>query len=396
MADFSIPLGYSFAGLAAGLKGEGLPDLGVIFSDRPATAAAMFTRNRVQGAPLQVGREHLAAGAIRAVVVNSKNSNVATGPQGVENCRRVCRSAAAELGLVETEVFPSSTGVIGRQLPVEKLTSALAGVQSAQRSDSAAVERFAAAILTTDTRIKIRSRAVAGGTVLGVAKGAGMIEPNMATMLAYILTDLELPAGDLKPLLAAAVDDSFHCATIDSDTSTSDTVLLLANGASGKKISTADERAAFEAALRAICVELAREVVRDGEGVQRIITVRTTGALSKEQARMVGKSAANSPLVKTAVAGADPNWGRLMMAVGKTFDETIQADRVRLWGVDPADGREVDLMSDDEAVLAELRRLMRGSEVIFRIDLGLGSAACEVWGCDLTKEYISINADYTT
>jgi glutamate N-acetyltransferase/amino-acid N-acetyltransferase len=388
--SINIP-GYSFTGLAAGLKEGGELDLGVIHSERPAQAAAVFTRNVFQGAPLIVGKEHIGNGLIQTVVVNSKNANVANGFAGVERSRKVCEVLAEELSIQTDLVFPSSTGVIGRPLPVEKLEEALAGIAGKLSNDAA--ELFARAIMTTDTVPKTARIQVGQGTVVGFAKGAGMIEPNMATMLAYVLTDWHIPAATLQSILSRVTERTFNCVSVDTDTSTSDTCLLLANGMQGELPDSL--LAEFEQAVEEVCIQLARSIARDGEGAGRLLTVDCNNAVDFEQARHIAKLVVNSPLVKTAIKGADPNWGRILMAIGKSFDQRIVPDKVRIFGL-RGDGSQLDLMQSSTESLAELTKLFQEDSVHLSIDLGIGNSNCRVWGCDLTEEYIRINGDYTT
>ncbi len=361
-------------------------DFGVVHSTVPAAAAAVFTRNAFCGHPVTVGREHAADGRLQTVVVNSKNANVATGPQGLQDCRETCRLVAAELGVAERDVLPCSTGVIGRPLPMERIRAGVAGLRSELRPG--ALDGFARAILTTDTRPKVRCAAVGPAVLAGCCKGAGMIEPNMATLLAFFFTDAALPAPELDRALRAAVDDSFHMVSVDGDTSTSDTAVILANGLGGPV-----EPGAFAAALREMAVALAQDIARDGEGATKLLEVAVRGAPDRGAARRAAKAVVNSPLVKTAVWGADPNWGRVAMAVGKCFDLPLDADRMRI-----AFG-DVEVYagaSTGPAALERLAAYLRGERVRIAVDLGLGGGEATAWGCDLTPEYVRINGEYTT
>ncbi len=358
----------------------------MVHSDVPAAAAAMFTRNRFCGHPVTVGREHVAGGTLRTVVVNSKNANVATGPAGLEACRETCRLVAAELGVAEGEVFPCSTGVIGRPLPMERIRAGIRGLAGDLRPQ--ALQGFAEAILTTDTRVKARSMRVGPAILAGCCKGAGMIEPNMATMLAFFFTDAELPPAALDAALRPAVDQSFNMVSVDTDTSTSDTVVVLANGRAGP--AAPDE---FAAALRAMAMELAQEVARDGEGATKLLEAEVAGGPDAAAARRAAKAIVNSPLVKTAVWGGDPNWGRVAMAIGKCFDLPLDPGRVRIAFGDVAVYAGGDLGPD---AVERLRGYLRGDRVTIRVDLGLGRASATAWGCDLTPEYVRINGEYST
>ena len=311
MKDFLQPKGFLSLAKNVGIKDDTL-DLTVIYSEKRARAAAMFTRSRFPGAPVIVGRKHIADGFAQALVVNSKNANVAMGQPGIDNAREMCRLVAAELGIKERDVLPFSTGVIGRPLPMEKIRAGLKGIRGELKENN--LELAAQAIMTTDRWPKYISRRVGNAVVAGIAKGAGMIEPNMATMLVYLMTDAALPAATLKPMLKRVVDRTFNSISIDTDTSTSDTVVLMANGLAGPV-----KPAPFEAALLEVCEYLAREICRNAEGATKLITVEVSGAKNEAQAKRVAKAVVNSPLVKTAVYGSDPNWGRVIAAVGKNF-----------------------------------------------------------------------------
>jgi glutamate N-acetyltransferase/amino-acid N-acetyltransferase len=384
--DLSLePLGFLSVAKNVGIRDDTL-DFGVVFSTVPAAAAATFTRNTFCGHPVTVGRAHVADGRLQAVVVNSKNANVATGPQGLEDCRETCRLVAAELGISPEDVFPCSTGVIGRPLPMDRIRAGIVGLR--RQLAAGRLEAFARAILTTDTRPKMRCLRVGRAVLAGCCKGAGMIEPNMATMLAFFFTDAALTAEELRRSLRAAVDVSFNMLSVDSDTSTSDTAVILANGQAGPV-----DAATFAKALTAMAVELAQEVARDGEGATKLVEVRVTGAPDTAAARRVAKSVVNSPLVKTAVWGGDPNWGRVAMAVGKCFELPLQPERVRIafGDVEVYAGRDLG-----EQAVQRLRDYLRGERVVIRVDLGLGEGQATAWGCDLTPEYVRINGEYTT
>jgi glutamate N-acetyltransferase/amino-acid N-acetyltransferase len=380
------PQGFLAAAKNVGIKDETL-DMTVIYSTVRAHAAAMFTRNRFPGAPVIVGRAHISDGFVQALVVNSKNANVATGQRGIEDAVEMCRLVAGELGIEPRDVLPFSTGVIGRHLPMEKIRSGLRGIRAELRPNN--LELAARAIMTTDMYPKYASRQVGAAVVAGIAKGAGMIEPNMATMLAYIMTDADLPLQVMRPMLRRAVDRSFNAISIDTDTSTSDTVVLMANGLAG-----AVPRRAFEEALIDVCEHLAREIARNGEGASKLLTVQVGGAKNTQQAKVVAKAVVNSPLVKTAVYGCDPNWGRVVMAVGKCADERdIEPQRTSIrFGATTV----FELGSAVECDLAELQKYLAQQEVEIGVDLGLGHASARVWGCDLTEGYVKENAYYTT
>jgi glutamate N-acetyltransferase / amino-acid N-acetyltransferase len=380
------PRGFLSVAKNVGIKDETL-DLTVIYSTVRAPAAAMFTRNRFPGAPVIVGRAHISDGFAQAMVVNSKNANVATGQRGIDDALEMCRGVATELGIDARDVLPSSTGVIGRHLPIDKIQIGLKGIRTELRPNN--LELAARAIMTTDAYPKYTSRQVGAAVIAGIAKGAGMIEPNMATMLVYLMTDAEFSSAALRPMLRRTVDRSFNAISIDTDTSTSDTVVLMANGLAGPV-----NRRAFEEALGEVCEHLAREIARNGEGASKLLTVEVGGDQNNRQAKYVAKAVVNSPLVKTAVYGCDPNWGRVVMAVGKCADERdIEPHRVT---VRFGDTTVFEWGSPVECDLEALRRYLGQSEVVIGVDLGLGNAFARVWGCDLTEGYVKENAYYTT
>ncbi|MDH4225343.1 MAG: bifunctional glutamate N-acetyltransferase/amino-acid acetyltransferase ArgJ [Deltaproteobacteria bacterium] len=385
----SVP-GFSWMGKNIGIKDSSL-DFGVMFSAVPCQAAGVFTRNNFPGAPVVVGKEHLADGLLQAVVVNSKNANVATGPQGEQNARRVCRMLGQALDIPAERVLPSSTGVIGVPLPVEKIEAACAAVPGELLPGADGVEAFGRAIMTTDTRPKWISRRVGSATLTGLAKGSGMIEPNMATMLAFLATDAQVSAPVLGAMLRRVTEQTFNRVSVDTDTSTSDTAVILANGLAGEV-----DEAAFEAALLDICTHLAKEIARDGEGATKLLEVQVNGAPGKDAALAIAKSVVNSPLVKTAVYGADPNWGRFIMAVGKVFDHPVPLEGVRIGFGDPSAGLEISAQGQKPDMLAKISAYMKSTEVVIRLRVGDGPGSETVWGCDLTEGYIQINAKYTT
>jgi len=383
--EFSHPQGFLSLAKNVGIKDSSL-DLAVIYSTVRARAAAVFTRNRFPGAPVIVGRKHIAKGFVQALVVNSKNANVAMGNQGIDDAIETCRIVGEELSINPYEVLPFSTGVIGRPLPMDKIRAGLRGIQSELRPDN--LKLAAEAIMTTDTSPKYYSCRVGRAVIAGVAKGAGMIEPNMATMLVYLMTDAELPKAALRPLLRRVVDRTFNCVSIDTDTSTSDTVVLMANGLAGTV-----KLGAFEKALLGVCEHLTREIARGGEGATKLITVDVSRAKTDIQAKRVAKCVVNSPLVKTAVYGCDPNWGRVIAAVGKSFDPSIEPGKVTIrFGSTEVFKKGSPVACDLEA----LRSYLGQPEVMITVDLGLGKAGARVWGCDLTEGYIKENAYYTT
>jgi glutamate N-acetyltransferase / amino-acid N-acetyltransferase len=384
-AEFHHPQGFLSLAKNVGIKDSTL-DLTVIFSTVRARAAAMFTRNRFPGAPVIIGKKHIADGYAQALVINSKNANVAMGTQGIDNAIETCRIVGEELDISPYDVLPFSTGVIGRPLPMDKIRAGLRGIRSDLKPDNLKIA--AEAIMTTDSYPKYISVKVGKATIAGIAKGAGMIEPNMATMLVYLMTDAELPRGELRPMLRRVVDRTFNCMSIDTDTSTSDTVVLMANGLAGKV-----RLGQFEKGLLQVCEYLTKEIARNGEGVTKLITVDVSGAKNSAQARHVAKSVVNSPLVKTAVYGCDPNWGRVIMAVGKTFDPAVDPAKVTInFGGTNVFKKGSPVDSDLDA----LRQYLGQPEVTIGVNLGIGKAGARVWGCDLTEGYIKENAYYTT
>ncbi|HSK30888.1 MAG TPA: bifunctional glutamate N-acetyltransferase/amino-acid acetyltransferase ArgJ [Candidatus Limnocylindria bacterium] len=384
-SEFHQPQGFLSLAKNVGIKDHTL-DLTVIYSTVRARAAAMFTRNRFPGAPVIVGKKHIANGFAQALVINSKNANVAMGKVGIDNAVETCQIVGEELGIDPYDVLPFSTGVIGRPLPMDKIQAGLRGIKSELKPDN--LKLAAEAIMTTDMYPKYISVRVGKSIIAGIAKGAGMIEPNMATMLVYLMTDAELPKAQLRPMLKRVVDKTFNCMSIDTDTSTSDTVVLMANGLAGKA-----SLAHFEKGLLQVCEYLTKEIARNGEGATKLITVDVKGAKTVNQAKLVAKAIVNSPLVKTAVYGCDPNWGRVIMAVGKTFDPSIEAAKVTIrFGETSVFKKGSPVECDLEA----LRQYLGQPEVSIGIDLGIGKASARVWGCDLTEGYIKENAYYTT
>jgi glutamate N-acetyltransferase / amino-acid N-acetyltransferase len=383
--EFHHPRGFLSLAKNVGIKDSTL-DLTVIYSTVRARAAAMFTRNRFPGAPVIVGRKHIADGFTQALVINSKNANVAMGKQGIDNAIETCRIVGEELGVTSYDVLPFSTGVIGRPLPMDKIRAGLRGIRSELKPDN--LKLAAEAIMTTDKYPKYFSCQVGSAVIAGIAKGAGMIEPNMATMLVYLMTDAELPKAAMRPMLRRVVDRTFNSMSIDTDTSTSDTVVLMANGLAGKV-----KLAQFEKGLLQVCEYLTREIARNGEGATKLITVDVKGAKTGTQAKRVAKSVVNSPLVKTAVYGCDPNWGRVIMAVGKTFDSTVEPAKVTIRFGDTNIFKKGSPVDCD---LEALRKYLGQPEVSIGVDLGIGKASARVWGCDLTEGYIKENAYYTT
>lgn len=398
LAEFSLAPGFRTAATACGLKKSGALDLLMVWADEPCAAAGVFTTNRVQAAPVLVDRDALARGAgrIRGVVANAGCANAVTGDRGMTDAKRMQAIAAAAVHAKPEEMLVLSTGVIGVFLDMDKLERGIAVLHAEGGAASAAHADAARAICTTDTRAKVASATVelSGGrvTIAGFAKGAGMIHPNMATMLSVITTDAALAPEALDRALRAAVSESFNRISVDGDMSTNDTVLVLASGQVG--CAAADE-APFTAALSAVCKDLARQIARDGEGATRLVELRITGAASEPQAHRVGDSIACSPLVKTAVHGNDPNWGRVLAAAGYS-GEPIEPARVRLWFGDADDVQLLDRGLPVEFDKARASALLQCDPAVIHLDLGLGDAHAIVWTCDFSAEYVHINADYTT
>jgi glutamate N-acetyltransferase / amino-acid N-acetyltransferase len=401
MANRTItaPRGFKAAAVACGIKTTGKPDLALLVSEVPATAAAVFTQNKVVGAPIIVGRKHVRSGLLRACVINAGCANVCTGERGVRDAIEMCRLAAAGIGEANPhEVLPSSTGVIGHFLPMEKIRAGMP-VVLARLSDSAeAGAAFANGILTTDlvaktayATVKLGGKAV---TIAGCCKGSGMIAPNMATMLAYVATDAAIDKRALKSVMQTVTDQTFNCVTVDQHTSTSDTFAVLANGLAGnKKIVGGGDLKKFAAALLEVGDSLARQIAQDGEGATKLVTVIVTGAASAADAKRAAEAIANSPLCKTAIHGGDPNWGRFVSAAGYSGAKMNPDKGLCRVGnmVVFKNGRPTDVNLSDVQVLMKLK------ELTIQVDLGVkGKHAHRVYTCDLSREYIAINADYHT
>lgn len=391
----TTPNGYLAGAVSAGIKTRvGALDLCLLLSERDCTAAGVFTRNLVKGAPVVLSAEHVADGKLRAIVANSGCSNSLNGPGGYEDATEMAQLAASQLGLAASEVAVCSTGVTGVRMPMEKVRSFLPTVAvSADGGPS-----LAEAIMTTDTHPKSVAVSVATGdgryTVAGCAKGSGMIHPNMGTMFCFVTTDADVEIDYLRVLQQEVADETLNMVSVDGDTSCSDTFLVLANGAAGlPRIDGGTPGAEeFRQALLAVCTHLSRELARDGEGAKHLIEIAVTGAASLEDARLVARTVSTSPLVKTAVAGFDPNWGRILVAAGRA-GAALEESRVsmRLQGELIYD-RGKALVFDE----AQMSKQLEEDEVRIDIDLGLGTAQATAWGCDLTTDYVHINADYRT
>jgi glutamate N-acetyltransferase/amino-acid N-acetyltransferase len=377
-----LPRGFHCASRNCGLKRDG-PDLSLFVSDVDAAAAAIFTRNQFPGAPILLGRETILAGRLRAIVVNSKVSNVANGEPGLDHARRMAAAAAAEIGTTPDRVLVSSTGVIGIPLPIERIVNGIRGMRAELQNDPLV---GAVGMMTTDSHPKVLSVTAGNATISWVAKGAGMVEPNMATMLVYVFTDAALDAPALDAMLRNAAHVSFNMLSIDSDTSTSDTCAILANGLAGDV-----DHASFQTALTNGCIAMAEILARDGEGATKLLRIHVRNASTESDARGVAKSIVNSPLIKTMAFGADPNVGRILMAIGKCFSARVRPETTAA-SINGIVVLENGLRTDfDEAAL---RLSLRGDPVEITVSLGVGDAAATAFGCDLTAGYITENAAY--
>ena len=383
----SLPQGFRAHVTNVGIK-DTTDDFTLVVADASCAAAGLFTQSRFAGPSVLVSREHVADGKALGVVVISKNANVATGEEGMNNAREVVAGVARAIGCNDSEILIASTGVIGRQYPMDKVRAGLAALPAQPQGTSA--DSVAKGIMTTDTVSKVAQCEVAGSgaRVVGVAKGVGMIEPNMATLITLIFTDAEISSPDLQTMFQRVISRTFNCVSIDTDTSTSDTAIVLASGKAGKADMAALEHALFDVAL-----SLTKQVARDGEGAEKLIEVCVDNARDYEQAKTVAKAIVNSPLVKTAVHGADPNWGRVAMAVGKCsqYTDIDQASVIIRFGTQEVYPRQIG--ADD---LSALSTYMKGSDVRIHVALNTGTESATVWGCDLTAGYVRINADYTT
>lgn len=384
--------GFSWFGKNIGIKDETL-DFGGILSDVPCQAAGVFTKNTMPGAPIIVGKEHIQNGQLQGIIVNSKNANVATALQGERDSKRICQLIGTACDIAPELILPSSTGVIGHYLPMEKIEEGCRTVRSDFGKTSTHVENFARSIMTTDTHPKWIGTKVREVALFAVAKGSGMIEPNMATMLSYFVTDAAIPADVLQAMLTRVVNKSFNRLSVDTDTSTSDTVVILANGLGGEV-----DLEAFEKAFEQIAIALTKMLAKDGEGVTKLIELVVSGAQTQEQALLTAKSVINSPLVKTAIYGADPNWGRFVMAIGKVFQYTVDIRKLKILFGTGTNRLSLDVEKIDQNTvpLDEIAELLKQEEIHIEIELGSGSHSEKVWGCDLTEGYVEENAYYTT
>ena len=394
--DMPQVAGVRLATAAAGLRYKDRTDVLMVVMDEGTEVAGVLTRSACASAPVDWCRRRLEGGAARALVVNAGNANAFSGRRGGMAVQMVAEAAAKACGGTAAEVYLASTGVIGEPLDPEPLVEVLDGLAKTATPQNWAAA--AEAIRTTDTYPKYATRtALIDGvkvTLNGIAKGSGMIAPDMATMLAFVFTDANIARGALQPLLKAAADRSFNAITVDSDTSTSDTLLAFATGGAGhpRVIDPGDPRLdTFQTALNSLTEALALLIVRDGEGAQKLVTIDVTGATGDRSAKRIAMSIANSPLVKTAIAGEDANWGRVVMAVGKA-GEPADRDRLSIWFGQTRIAHEG--LIDPDYVEAPVAEYMKGEEIAIRVDLGLGAGSARVWTCDLTHGYIDINADY--
>ena len=383
----TLPAGFRSYVTNVGVK-DSTKDFTVVAADAPCTAAGVFTQSRFAGPSVLISRDHIANLSAQAVVVISKNANVATGDVGMQHAKEVTETVAAKLGITASDVLIASTGVIGRVYPIQNIRDGITKLPSPLPDNNA--EDVATGIMTTDTVNKISEATIAGSSarIVGVAKGVGMIEPNMATLIAMVFTDAKIASNDLDRVFRTVINRTLNCVSVDTDTSTSDTAVILASGVAGE----VNERA-FETALESVLLELTKKIARDGEGAETLIEVHVDNAKDAEQAKTVAKAIVNSPLVKTAVHGADPNWGRVAMAVGKCsqYTDIDQNNVVIRFGT-----QEVYPTRVTDAGLEQLSAYMRGDDVLIHVSLNTGTATATVWGCDLTDGYVRINADYTT
>jgi glutamate N-acetyltransferase/amino-acid N-acetyltransferase len=385
--------GFEAAGIAAGLKKKNKKDLGLIFSKVPANVAGVFTRNRVKAAPVILDRERIKSGVCQAIIVNSGNANCCTGEQGIRDAETMASLSASELGISKDLVLVASTGVIGEPLPIEKIKAAIPDLIESLQPDG--IPDLAKSIMTTDTVPKMVSgQGVVEGKsfiVTGVAKGAGMIRPDLATMLCFVFTDVNAASDILKEALVSAIDRSFNRITIDGDTSTNDTALMMANGLSGAIIENPGHKEIFQKVIDRIFLDLAKQVVRDGEGVTKLVEIIVRGAVSDSDARKVADTVAHSPLVKTAFFGEDANWGRIIGAVGRAGVD-VDPDRIDLYFDDVQMVKAG--MGCGKGVEVEATKVLKKSEFTVAVHLNMGQGFGSMITCDFSVDYVKINADY--
>ncbi len=384
------PVGFLAGATSAGIKYKNRPDLGIIFSEIPCTAAAVFSTNKVKAAPIILSRERLQAGRARAVVVNSGCANACIGRQGLKDAAEMAELAAKKVGAAADEVLVASTGVIGTMLPMERIRTGIAEVKLTPEGG----HELARAIMTTDTVPKEVAVRAGDFTIGGMAKGSGMIHPNLATMLCFLTTDASIDADYLREALKEAVDVSLNMVSIDGDDSTNDMVLIMANGKAGGEpvVEGSQQAEIFQKALNRVCTYLAKEIARDGEGATRLIEVSVGGAASVADARLAARAIVSSSLVKAAVHGSDPNWGRVIAAAGRSGAELEEAKLyLEIGGICLVRGGAPVHYNKEKAV-----KHMDSVEVLINLNLNMGSAAATAWGCDLSEEYVTINSEYTT
>lgn len=393
MNTWHLANGYRFAGIHSGLRANepGRLDLALVVSDHPAVAAGVFTQNRVCAAPVHVCRERLPSTDVRGIVICSGNANACTGQQGLDDARRMTQIAAQALGLDAKQLLVCSTGVIGRLLPMPTMEAGIPKAAQGLTGGAEALERAARAILTTDTRVKVRTRALNEYRITGFAKGAAMIGPNMATMLAFVLTDASIDVADLAALAPTAANQSFNCISVEGHTSTNDSLIFLANGAGPKLKGNALQ--AFREAAIGVCAELARDMADDAEGASHLVTIHVEGARTDAEARTIAKTVAESALVKTALFGADPNWGRIVSAAGYAGVPFAEAQLSLTLGNFLLYDKGVPLPFDASTVSGYMKA---NRELTMRLTFTLGSGRCTFYTCDLTYDYVRLNADYTT
>jgi glutamate N-acetyltransferase/amino-acid N-acetyltransferase len=397
-AKIAIPKGFRAAGVKCGIKASGNMDLALIVSDHPCTAAGTFTLNRVAAAPVQWDRALVPNHGLRGVVVNAGNANAATGQQGLDNAAKMAALAARAIGCEASQVLVASTGVIGHQLPMEKIELGVGLAHAALSAEATGFEAASRAIMTTDTFPKVAGTTITtadGETVhiLGLCKGAAMIGPRMATMLGFVVTDARLPENVLQEYLSEVVDDTFNCISVEGHASTNDTVLLLANGqANAKPLSGADARM-FRQALRDVCEDLAKMIPGDGEGATHRITIDVEGCMNRDEALAIARAVADSPLVKTAIHGADPNWGRIVSAAGYAGVDFHESELCLKLNGFSLYHKGTPLDFDAAKVSANIRE---NRETHIQLIFYRGGTSLRFWTCDLTSEYIHLNADYTT
>ncbi len=395
----SLPAGFRAAGATCGIKASGQPDMTLLASEQPCAAAGVFTKNRCVAAPILVNRRHLRDGSAQAIIINSGNANASTGKAGVNDALTMCQRTAEHLGCNRSQVLVASTGVIGVPLPMDKVTRGIDQLADKLGSSRQHVQAAARAIMTTDLVMKTATRSYKSGRhtirITGLCKGSGMIAPNMATMLVFILTDAKLPPEALRAALKQAIAATFNRISVDQHTSPSDAVLVLANGKAGPT-----RQSLFVKALTELCGDLAEQIVRDGEGATKLMRVIVSSARSEAEADRVGRAVVDSPLVKTALHGGDPNWGRIVTAAGYS-GAAVNPDRMSLT-LSPAAGQGICVFAFGQPVALatgqrqKLERIMSGHEVRVELSLGRGRAQTTWLGCDLSRQYVAINADYTT